>query len=185
MEEYKTLEEITRIDKRHVLISRGAGAAISLERLHSAIEQIEVYQAVPDEIRGQFNVARNMALYTYFCYSLAPEVHMKTYSVMEMALRRYYGADRKTPLKQLLDRLIKDGAIMDEGFRHVPTDPDNKYCLVFVEAFRKLRNTSAHGTSMLVPDCLGHLEICADFVNQLYPNPGKEEIKGSEKNDNH
>jgi hypothetical protein len=36
-----------------------------------------------------------MAIYTYFMYSLAPEVQMKTYSVMEMALREFYGGDKK------------------------------------------------------------------------------------------
>ena len=32
-----------------------------------------------------------------------------------------------------------------------------------------LRNSKAHGSSMLVGDCLNHISVCADFVNQLFP----------------
>lgn len=145
------------------------GGVLSLEKFHSAISKIHLNPNAPESVQGQFNVARNMALYTYFMYSLAPEVHMKSYSVMEMALRKFYGDDERTNLKTLVRKAVEAGKIQDKGFRHVPNDPENSYSKKFVDIYPSLRNTMAHGTSMLVPQCIGHIEKCADFVNQLFP----------------
>ena len=168
MEELKPLNVIHRIDQRHVLLGELTGGVLELKKLHFAVSKINLHNAVSEKIQGQFNVARNMAIYTYFMYSLAPEVHMKTYSVMEMALREFYGGDTKTNLKYLVRRAVDAGVIQDSGFRHVPADPENTYSKKLVEVFPKLRNTMAHGTSMLMPDCVGHIEKCADFINQLF-----------------
>ena len=92
---------------------------------------------------------------------------MKTYSVMELALRTRLG-DRKTKFKTLLRRAVEGGLVSDRGFRHVPPDPNNSYCKSLVEVLPSLRNTAAHGSTMLAPNCLGHVEKCADFVNQLF-----------------
>lgn len=168
MEKYIDYEKITEIDQRHILLGQITGGVINLRKLHNVLGNIEVNSSAPEDIRGQFNVARNMALYTFFCYSLAPEVHMKTFSVMEMALRHYYKGDTKTNLKKLVGNVVAEGVVCDNGFRHVPNDSKNPYSKTFVDVFPNLRNTMAHGTTMLVPDCIGHIEKCADFVNQLF-----------------
>ncbi len=169
MELFKELSEITKIDERHVLLGQVTGWTLELERLHSVLADIELHTEVPVEIRGQFNVAKNMALYTYFCYSLAPEVHMKTYSVMELALRTLFN-DEKTNFKALVRRALDKGLLSDAGFRHVENDQENSYCKRLVDVLPSLRNAAAHGSTMLVPDCVGHIEKCADFINQLFPN---------------
>lgn len=169
MEKFKSLEELCEIDERHVLIGQLSGGVLCLEKLYAALDEIILNPSSPEAVQGQFNVARNMALYSYFCYSLAPEVHMKTYSLMEMALRAFYGNDDKTNLKSLVRKAVDAGQIQDGGFRHVPDDPENSYSKTLIDVYPKLRNTMAHGTSMLVPDCVGHVERCADFINQLYP----------------
>lgn len=168
MEKYKSLEEITLMDERHGLMDAVRGGETSLEAIHSYVATIELDSSVPEFVKSQFDIARNMSLYTYFCYSLAPEVHMKSYSVMELAIREYFGKDEKTNLKTLVKRAVDLGIITDKGFRHVADDSNNKYSKVFADSFPKLRNNSAHGTTMLVPDCIGHLEKCADFINQLF-----------------
>jgi len=169
MENLKSLDEIHKIDERHVLLEQITGRVLNLEKLHAAVSEINLNSTVPEKIRGQFNVARNMAIYTYFMYSLAPEVHMKTYSVMEMALRDFYDGDEKTNLKTLVRKAVESGVIQDAGFRHVPDNQENSYSKNFVDIYPKLRNSMAHGSSMLTPDCIDNIERCADFVNQLFP----------------
>lgn len=94
---------------------------------------------------------------------------MKTYSVMEMALRSYYDAGTRKSLKSLVMTAVESGVITDAGFRHVPDDSDNPYSKNFVDTYPKLRNTMAHGSNLLMPDCIDFLERCADVVNQLFP----------------
>lgn len=169
MEEFKTLEKLTEIDERHLLEAQITGGVLSLKKLHAALSQVTLNDCAPEAVRSQFNVARNMAVYTYFCYSLAPEVHMKTFSVMEMALRIFYGGDEKTNLKALVGRAVEQGCLTDSGFRVANDDPENSYCKELVSIFPKLRNSLAHGSSMLVPNSVEPVEICADFINQLFP----------------
>ncbi len=88
MEQFKAYEEIVCIDQGHVALRQITGYIVSLPELHAALAPIELHEGVPPDVRGQFNVARNMTLYTYFHYAMAPEVNMKTYSVIELALKR-------------------------------------------------------------------------------------------------
>src|ERR1700752_5047991 len=95
MEEFKELQELTKIDEAHVLIGQLTGSVPDLSRLHTSVSSVTMHSGVPEEIRSQFNVARNMALYQYFFYALAPEVQLKTYAIIEYALRLKAGPDVK------------------------------------------------------------------------------------------
>lgn len=168
MEQFKDLKDLTNIDEQHLLLGEITGFVIDLDKLHTELSRIELITKVPDEIRGQFNVSRNMALYTYFLYSLAPEVHMKTYSVMELALRTRFN-DRKSNFKTLIRRAVKEKLISDNGFRIAKNNSrENHYCNSLIDALPDLRNELAHGSTILVPDCIGHIENCADFINQIF-----------------
>jgi hypothetical protein len=169
MEIFKRLSEVAEIDRKHLLLGRINGAVIQLDMLHARLDEIELHSGVPEEVRGQFNVAKNMALYTYFCYSLAPEVQLKTYTIIEYALRLKANSDRKLMLRKLLKMAVREQWISDAGFRHIKNPSrENHYCKSLIEVLPSLRNSSAHGSNMLVPDCIGHIEKCADFVNQLF-----------------
>src|SRR4051812_5378871 len=87
MEELKKLDALSSMDEIHALIGGITGKVPDLAKRHAYIELITMHDGVPEVIRGQFNVARNMALYQYFMYSLAPEVQFKTYTIIEHALR--------------------------------------------------------------------------------------------------
>ena len=128
-----------------------------------------MHSGVPEEIRSQFNVARNMALYQYFFYALAPEVQLKTYTIIEYALRLRAGTGKKLMLKDLIEKANREGWISDASFRHIDNPrPDNPYCASLTSVLPDLRNAAAHGSKQLTPNCMGHLEKCADFVNQLF-----------------
>jgi hypothetical protein len=170
MQELKELQELTKMDEAHVLIGQLTGSVPDLARLHAFVSSITMHLGVPEEIRGQFNVARNMALYQYFFYALAPEVQLKTYAIIEYALRLKAGPDAKErTLQPLVKRAVSEGWIGDAGFRSVATpQPGNPYCRTLAQVMNKLRNELAHGSKQLTPNCIGPLEICADFVNQLF-----------------
>lgn len=180
MELFKNLDEVTKIDNKHLLMGTITGAILDIELLHTALANITLHDGVPDNIHGQFNVARNMALYTYYFYALASEVHLKTYTVIEHALRIKANSNKKIMLKQLLAKAIEENWITDKGFRHIENPSlSNKYCKTLTEIMPNLRNNSAHGTTLLLQECIGNIEICADFINQLFSET--QVIKNVEK----
>lgn len=171
MEELKSLEELTKMDKKHSLMGAVCGSIPNLEAMHKYLSHEKLNRAVPDEIKGQFNVARNMALYSYFFYALAPEVHLKTYTIIEHALRLRANPSKRFMLKSLIELAVRENWVTDAGFRHIENPvPDNQWCKSMVKAIPSLRNSQAHGSNMLVGDCLHHISVCADFVNQLFPD---------------
>lgn len=170
MEEFKSLEELTEMDEKHRLLGTVCGSIPSLEGMHKHLSQEVLNNEVPDEIKGQFNVAKNMALYSYFFYALVPEVHLKVYTVLEHALRLRINPKKRLMFKALLKHAVSQGWIKDSGFRYIENpSSDNKWCESMVDVMPSLRNSKAHGSSMLVGDCLHDLSVCADFLNQLFP----------------
>lgn len=167
--DFKRLEDLTKIDESHALLAQITGRVLDLERLYRAVASVELHEGVPEDIRGQFNVARNMALYTYYCYDLAPEAQLKTFTVIELALRHRAGNPKGKTLRPLLKLAISEGWIRDSGFRHIenPT-AENPYCRSLIDILPDLRNESAHGSTNLTPGTVWYLERCADLVNQLY-----------------
>lgn len=181
MEEFKSLEELTEMDEKHRLMGAICGSVPSLEKMHTYLSQEVLNDEVPDEIKGQFNVAKNMALYSYYFYALAPEVHLKTYTVIEHALRVKVKPQKRMMFKALINHAVSQRWIKDSGFRHLENpSPDNEWCKSMMEVMPSLRNSKAHGSSMLVGDCMHHISSCADFVNQLFP-AGKTRNNSSNK----
>lgn len=169
MEEFKPLNQVTEPDVRHALIDALTGTRLSLSGLHAAVGSITLNDAVPEEIKSQFNVARNLVLYTWFSYSLDTVAQLKTYIIIEHALNIRDGL-RDRSLKEMLRRAVSEGWIFDSGFRHVVSNPKDpqKYCMKLVDILPSLRNHAAHGSNALHQKGVAHLQICADFINQLF-----------------
>jgi hypothetical protein len=178
MEELKDLNALTLMDETHTLIGGATRRVPELRKRHSYVASITMHEGVPEAIRGQFNVARNMALYQYFMYSLAPEVQLKTYTIIEHALRLRNDPSKRTPFAALLEKAAAQGWIQDTGFRHLENASDeNSYVRSLARVLPLLRKDAAHGSTQLTPDCIGHLEKCADLVNQLF-DPGVRQSDG-------
>ena len=170
MEEFKSLDDLTKMDEKHRLMGAVCGAVPDLRKMHQLLSEECLSEGVPDEIKGQFNIARNMALYTYYFYALAPEVHLKTYTLIEYSLKVKANSSKRLMLGELLAMAVEKGWISDSGFRHIENpDKSNAWCKSLSDVLRKLRNTQAHGSTLLVGDCLHHVRVCADFINQLFP----------------
>ncbi len=78
MNSFKEFDQILSIDKQHLFMMKLGGKTIELESYHREIAHIELHSGVHKTINGQFNIARNMAPYTYFFYSLCSEVQLKS-----------------------------------------------------------------------------------------------------------
>lgn len=172
MEKFKKLEDVYDMDFRHRLMEVISGFAPTISELHQHLEKESINVSAPEKLKTQFNVARNMALYSYFLYSLAPEVQLKTYIIVEQALAVKANTVKELSFKQLLGLALKEGWISDAGFRHILNpSPENPWCKSLVKLIPSLRNPLAHNPEMLTGDCLHHISVCADFINQLFPNP--------------
>lgn len=169
MEDFKRFDEITQMDDRHRLMGLLTGAPISLECIYKYLEQEKLHTNVPEEVKNQFNVLKNMALYTYFSYSLAPEVNFKTYTLFELSLRLKIKPEKRMMLRQLLNHAVTQQLISDKGFRHIKSpSKNNKWCKSLPKLLPDLRNPKAHGSTSLTGDCLTNISICVDFINQLF-----------------
>lgn len=172
MEELKTIGQLEKIDERHILLGQITGRILDKQKLHATIASINLNSSAPEQIRSQFNVARNLALYSYYCYSFAPEVQAKTFTIIEFALKLRDGSGERLMLRKLLSKAVSEGWICDRGFRHLSNpSSNNDYCKSLIDLIPSMRNTFAHGTNQLTPYVIDHLTICADLINQLFPTP--------------
>ena len=125
MEQLKKLEEINLPDRRSdsfVICNQQTGQQrkYQLEDLYREVKSIELNECVPEDVRSQFNVARNTALYSWFCYPFHNVADMKTFSTLEMALRlKLKKQDTRTSLFHLIEMSVKQGLIKDKHFSHI------------------------------------------------------------------
>lgn len=133
------------MDEKHRLIGALCGSVPSLEGKHKYLFDELLNDEVAGVIKGQFNVAKNMALYSYFCCALALEVHLKTYTVIEQALRLRANPKKSMMLKALINHAVSQRWIKDSGFRLIK-DPssNNEWCKSMVGVIPSLRNSKAH-----------------------------------------
>jgi len=145
MDLFKSYDEITCIDKQHLFLHKMGGKKIELASYHQSIQGIQLHAGVPQTVRGQFDIARNMALYSYFFYALGAEVQLKAYNVIEHALRIKCNR-QDLMLRQLLNLANEKNWLRDSGFRHLDNpDESNKYSKSLSKILPELRNESAHG----------------------------------------
>lgn len=168
MEEFLKLEEVVKPDMRHGLLGQVTGCPYTLETLYKEIKPIVLNDNVPDDVLSQFNVTKNLAIYTWFSYSLAPVMDLKTYVDMEHALRLKFDDD-KTAFRNLIEKAVSQELIVDHGFRHIDLGANfQEYSKRLIRTLPNLRNEAAHGSTNLDFNCILSLGICADFINQLF-----------------
>jgi hypothetical protein len=176
-EQLKKYEEILEPDFRSKLIvvsntKTGVSRQIELKDVYNTINSIELSHNVPEDIISQFNIARNLAIYTWFSYSFHQISELKSFSTLEFALRQIYG--KKRGLGKLISSAVKDGRIKDIGFSHIASDGRDESSINYVNKLKELipsfRNDLAHGSTTLHDGSFFTLRFCADFINQLYNN---------------
>lgn len=160
MERLKKLEEVCQPDERNrnrVDIDHATGAVTptTIESIYTVIEPIRLNDSVPEEVRSHFEVARNLALYSWFVYPFHEVAAMQALASLEMAAREKTGEDG-TAFKNLLDKLFKGRQLAPE--------------ISLAKGVSWLRNELAHGSTMLSGQGIAYLRVCAELINELYPS---------------
>ena len=164
MEQLKRLEDIFQPDQRSMFTQK-------VEFRYKELYSISLNEMVPDEVVSQFNIARNLALYSWFCYPFHQISELKAFSTLEFALKIKYPKIRG--LANLIKAALEEGLLNDYGFSHIevnPADP-NEYTRDLRRLIPKMRNNLAHGSNKLAPVSLLTLSVCSDFINQVFAGP--------------
>lgn len=159
METLKNLEKVLEPDERNqnrVDRNRLTGdvTPTTVESIYKVVALTQLNDNVPDDVRSQFNVARNLALYAWFVYSFNEIAARHALAVLEMAAKMKTG-ENKTAFKNLLDKL----------FPNTQLAPD----LSLGKTLSEIRNDLAHGSTMMTGQGLGFVRLCAELINEMFP----------------
>lgn len=175
MEEIKEFAALLEADERWAAFGRLDTATNSIRRYSLAeryadVGAITISSSAPETVRSQFNVARMLCIYSWLYYPLHQVAELKAFSSVEVAVRLRF-PDRKCPLAKVLTHAVSSGVINDRGFSHIEVNANDPslHSKQLPKAFTELRNTLAHGSSMLHPGSLFTLRNCAEIINQLFP----------------
>ena len=163
MERLKPLGEVCQPDVRYrnqvdLDLTTGAVSETTIQSLHVLIEPIQLNEKVPEEVRNHFEIARNLALYSWFVYPFNVVAAMQAYSTLEMALKQKVGKER-IGLKKSLAQAFNGRQLA--GGLSPPVD--------LSEAIAYLRNNLAHGSSTMHGQGVDALKLCAELINELLP----------------
>ncbi len=159
MEQLKRLEDIYRPDPRYANrvdldLTTGTAAPMTVGSLYLLVETIRLNATVPEDVRSHFEVARNLAVYSWFAYSFHEVAVMQAMASLEMAVRAKTG-DAKDSFKNLLEKLFP-GRELAPG-------------LSLGKVITYFRNDLAHGSTMIMGQSIMFLEGCSELINELYP----------------
>ena len=173
--EFKKFSELKELDKRNfyfVRIDKDGIHHITLEDFYNNVASIKLYKIVPEDIITQFDVAKNLIVYSCFVYRFHQPAKMQIYSTMELALKDVFNITKDNPksFKKMIKDSIKLGLIKDDDFKSMINS--NGFCKKLLEFVPYIRNELAHGDSSLMNNSIGELAMCKNFINQLYKNKG-------------
>jgi hypothetical protein len=177
MESLKSSVEVCEPDPRNlyfaVIDGEGIARRMALEDIYKHVSSITLHEGVPEDIRSHFAQAQNLALYSWFYYPFNVTAQLMGFVSVEFALKRKSGS--KANLRSLIDKAIAEGWIRDDGFAiaKLRENPEGSYVEVLSDVIPHLRNSLAHGSTMLHNNALSSLRICAEFINQLFDSNGR------------
>ena len=198
MDKLKNLEEVLKPDVRSTMFGifydvNGKPREKRIEDHYAIVSNILLHDSVPEEIQQHFETTKNLLLYSWFVYRFIPVAEFHAASTLEYALK--IKTDGKVRgLYRLIDHAISKGWVKNEGFkawdeRERLHDEERRfreelanlieaevvfheepydYVEKLKETLPDLRNAYAHGSNMLYPGGYGKLEVCAEFINQLF-----------------
>lgn len=170
----------------------------TLDQHHAMIVRYALHSRVPSEVWQHYENARNTWLYAFFNYRLLQVALMQVHVAGEAAIKaraKLEGLDtKKFTLKELLDMSLERRWLLDVNFEVVADRAEREvehlemlrfmgitrepfvgpvheqdYAKGLVEAFRKIRNSLAHGEVLLKPNLSWEFLAVRDLINQLFP----------------
>lgn len=159
--------------------------------LSSQVACYPVNSSVPQDVRVQWDTARNLWLYSWHVWYFHAVAERHALSTLEMALR--IGLEAMLPpkfrpsLRSLMEFAIKNKVFLDEHIQYCQrtsngkepspnesSDPDRlddepqKYCKKLAEAFSEFRNDYSHGSSTLLGSTAITFSICRDLISRVF-----------------
>lgn len=155
MENFIKFSEITSPDRRNtyfVNVNSDTGEMwdFDIKDIYNTVSEIRLKDEVPEDVRSQFNIAKNLAVYSWFSYPFHQIAEMKAYSTLESALKIRFNKKR-WGLGKLLDKAIDMKLVKDANFSHIANkvrDPHSmEYAEVLPELIPKFREPRGRGKS--------------------------------------
>lgn len=187
METFKSIEEVMDYDPRFdgftgdYIYDNSLPSGLKLHHIYNKIKDINLHEEVHEDIQSQFNIAKNIFVYSWYCYPFGNVAELKAISTLEFALR-LKSSNKRLGLRRLLIQAIDNGLIIES----IPEKNEDEY---FIYEYLKIeippvdlkertkqtadflsyyRNNLAHGsTTLSIPSSL-IFEITSDFINQLF-----------------
>ena len=126
MDSLKQFEELCQPDVRQKFFARvdasspSGHRSVTLKDFYETAESIQLHDGVPEQIRDQFQTARNLIIYSWFYYPLNVTADLCAYATAEHALRIKAGkASARSSFRRLLKKAVEENWIRDEHFTHV------------------------------------------------------------------
>ena len=114
---FKSLDDILKPDPRFAdlcVVQGGIARRMTLADHHGAIANINISDAVPDEVSAAFDRARNTIIYAFFDYDLFVVGEVQAFGAFELTLKHRlhgHGAAARGTLRNLVDRARKGGVL--------------------------------------------------------------------------
>lgn len=172
----KSISSILECDPRFrdlVAVDAGLACPMAIADLHAMVEPIQLSDAVPEEIRREFDTARNLFVYSWFVYEFATLAELGGYTALELALRRRIdpappNTSRSPGLSRLLQAATEKGYLKRNDFE-VASPSGNGEIACQLDFIPMLRNHVAHGNVHLLPQgALESLRLCQNVIEKLY-----------------
>ena len=202
VEQFKVANDILKPDFFSDLLVKilpdGRQEKVVVADWHNQIASITLHENVPPVIREQYDVAKNVLLYSWYSYRIRMVAWLYSYSVLENALREKYKntTGRSPGLCQLLEKAVQDGLLNDSGFYmtkyketvvseqiegdticrqveyiEIPESErkeSTKYIKGLCKSIPRLRNSLAHGEHMILSEVLTPMFINSEIINMLF-----------------
>lgn len=121
----RTPETVCNPDIRSPTTAFLTGKPLMVAYQYDRVSNINLHKRVPEDIRIQFETAKNLYLYAWFVYRFYPVADHHAYTCLELALRERFepelvAKEKKREfgpgLKQLLEYAAKNGYLKNENF---------------------------------------------------------------------
>jgi hypothetical protein len=159
-ERLKRFDGITQPDcrwryfvRRTRTVGGGGWRPIAQKDLYDDVARIRLNETVPKDVRCQFSIAQNLCVQAWYDYEFNVQAGFLAAVCLERALRFRLAANAS--LEKLIDRAVLSGLLS-------PVEAGQCHSL------RELRNSVAHGSTVVHNHGSRLLRIAAQIINRLY-----------------
>jgi hypothetical protein len=171
------VEDIFKPDERFAHMVRGFDPRtgpnfVTIQDMYGDVEPFTLGDAVPEQVRTQFDIGRKAYVYSWFEYELMTLAEMRALGSFELAIRtrariESSGLPRKATLKPAVDHARKMGWLNDEDFGFIWNGAVE---FPFMDAMVMQRNHLMHGNPYLSQHgTLMAFKFCFDAIQKLFP----------------